>query len=120
MQIKSRRKGDADLYEYIGTNMFYDLVKVYGAYIEFYFKMANKQFEKKKIFEKGMRDAYVEFIDIVGLSTFKNLFVPYLIDIKRPRRNILSGAFYYVYLKHDKSHIKNSSFFTTTSHLELL
>ncbi len=35
MKIKSRYKGDADLYEYTGTNMLYDLVKIYGAYIEY-------------------------------------------------------------------------------------
>lgn len=37
MKIKSRRKGDADLYEYegININMLYNLVKVYGAYIEY-------------------------------------------------------------------------------------
>lgn len=35
MKIKSRYKGDADLYEYSGANMLYDLVKVYGAYIEY-------------------------------------------------------------------------------------
>jgi hypothetical protein len=52
-------------------------IKLYISEALFYFKTANKQFEKKKIFEKGMREAYVEFIDIVGLSTFKNLFDMY-------------------------------------------
>lgn len=52
-------------------------IKLFISEALFYFKMANKQFEKNKIFEKGMRNAYVEFIDIVGLSTFKNLFDMY-------------------------------------------
>lgn len=52
-------------------------IKLYISEALFYFKTANKQFEKKKIFEKGMRKAYVEFIDIVGLSTFKNVFDMY-------------------------------------------
>lgn len=35
MKIRSRYKADADLYEYTGNNMLYDLVKLYGAYIEY-------------------------------------------------------------------------------------
>lgn len=52
-------------------------IRLYISEALFYFKTANRQFEKKKIFEKGMRKAYVEFIDIVGFSTFKNLFDMY-------------------------------------------
>lgn len=52
-------------------------IRLYISEALFYFKMANKQFENKKIFESGMRREYVEFIDIVGLSTFKNLFDMY-------------------------------------------
>lgn len=35
MKIKCRYRADADLYEYAGNNMLYDLVKLYGAYIEY-------------------------------------------------------------------------------------
>lgn len=52
-------------------------IRLYISEALFYFKMANKQFENKKIIEIGMRREYVEFIDIVGLSTFKNLFDMY-------------------------------------------
>lgn len=52
-------------------------IKLYISEALFYFKIANNQFDTKKIFEDGMRNAYVEFIDIVGLSTFKNLFDMY-------------------------------------------
>lgn len=52
-------------------------IKLYISEALFYFKIANNQFDTKKIFEEGMRNAYVEFIDMVGLSTFKNLFDMY-------------------------------------------
>lgn len=52
-------------------------IRLYISEALFYFKTANKQFVDKKIFEKGMRKEYIEFIDIVGLSTFKNLFDMY-------------------------------------------
>ena len=53
-------------------------IRLYISEALFYFKIANKQFENKKIFEIGMRREFVEFIDIVGVSTFKNLFDMYI------------------------------------------
>jgi hypothetical protein len=44
MKIKSRHKGDADLYEYMGTNMLYELVNLYGAYIEYTNKIDENEF----------------------------------------------------------------------------
>lgn len=70
---------------YVETKSSYEdsqkyYIKEINLYISealFYFKTANKQFDEKKIFEIGMRKAYVEFIDIVGLSTFINLLDMY-------------------------------------------
>ena len=70
---------------YVETKSSYEdsqkyYIKEINLYISealFYFKTANKQFNEKKIFEIGMRKAYIEFIDIVGLSTFINLLDMY-------------------------------------------
>ena len=44
MKIKSRYRADADLYRYAGDNMLYDLVKLYGAYIEYTSKIDDGSF----------------------------------------------------------------------------
>ena len=63
---------------YLDSQKYYlKEIKLYISEALFYFKTADKQFEKKKIFENGMRKEYIEFIDIVGVSTLKNVFDMY-------------------------------------------
>ena len=53
MKLKCRYKSDAGLYEYAGTNMLYELVKLYGAYIEYKNKVDEDEFAA---FYNNMKD----------------------------------------------------------------
>lgn len=63
---------------YLDSQKYYEKeIKLYISEAIYYFKIANKQFENERIIERGMREEFIKFIDIVGLSTLKNVFDMY-------------------------------------------
>lgn len=95
-------------------NYYVKEIKLYISEALFYFKLANKQFENKKIFETGMRREYIEFIDIVGLSTFKNLF-----DMYTQSYNNLEELNVFIDGKDNQSDIKNIGIFLNSKKMDL-
>ena len=96
MKLKCRYKSDAGLYEYAGTNMLYELVKLYGAYIEYKNKVDENEFAA---FYNNMKDRVLyRYINLAN-NEAKNYLLKQgeLVTSKKLRRIIITRRKSFVY-----------------------
>lgn len=96
MKIKSRYRADVDLYEYAGNNMLYDLVKLYGAYIEYTSKIDEGSFIA--FYNNTKERVLYRYINLAN-NEIKNYLLGrrIIISSRRLRRIIITGSNSFVY-----------------------
>lgn len=96
MKIKSRYRADADLYEYAGNNMLYDLVKLYGAYIEYTSKIDEGSFIA--FYNNTKERILYRYINLAN-NEIKNYLLgrKIIISSRRLRRIIITESNSFVY-----------------------
>lgn len=96
MKIKSRYRADTDLYKYAGNNVLYELVKLYGAYIEYTSQIDGDSFIA--FYNNTKEYVLYRYINLAN-NEIKNYLLGkrIIISSRKLRRLIITGSNSFVY-----------------------